>query len=283
MAADDITIEAVGLSKRYPKRNPDDPEFALQALSLGVRRGTAVVLIGPNGAGKSTTLRLAAGIERPSSGTVKVLGDSPRAMHVRRRMGYLSDSSELFGFLDAAETLDFFGAAANVPRGDRAARARELTETFGLHYGKKRVKTFSAGMRRRLGLACVLMGKPDVLLMDEPVTGLDPAGLELFAEVMRAEKQRGATIMFSSHRMRHVEEICDEVVVLRRGEPVAQTDVASLREAVGKRSLEVEGLDAAALDHVRSAVTGSGGAISAERIPDDALRDYLLDEDEGTP
>lgn len=274
-----MIIETVGLSKRYPKRNPDDPEFALQALTLGVRRGSAVALIGPNGAGKSTTLRLAAGIERPSHGTVTVFGLPPRAMSVRRRMGYLSDTSELFGFLDTSETLAFFAAAANVPRGRRRERAGELVERFGLHYGKKRVKTFSAGMRRRLGLACVLIGRPEVLLLDEPVTGLDPAGMELFVEVMRAEKERGTSILFSSHRMSHVEEISDEVVVLRRGKPVAHTDVPSLREAVGTRSLEVAGLDAAALARVRDTVAEMGGSVSAERIPDDALRRYLLDGD----
>ena len=173
----------------------------------------------------------------------------------------------------------FFGAAAHVPRKERRARADELVETFSLHYGKKRVKTFSAGMRRRLGIASVLMGRPDLLLLDEPVTGLDPEGLELFAEVMCAEKARGATILFSSHRMRHVEEICDGVVVLRRGTPVIQTTLQELRAAVGARALDVDGLDDAALERVVASIESEGGTVEAERIPDTALRRYLLDED----
>lgn len=283
MAHDELTIEAHGLSKSYPRRNPDDPEFALQGLSLAIRPGEAVVLIGPNGAGKSTTLRLIAGLEKPSTGTVKVLGGAPDAMGVRRRIGYLADTSELYDFLDVAETLEFFGAAAHVSRQKRRARAERLIETFSLHYGKKRAKTFSAGMRRRLGIAAALMGQPDVLLLDEPVTGLDPEGLELFADVMCAEKARGATIVFSSHRMRHVEEICDDVVVLRRGNPVLQTNLEALRTAVGARALEVDGLDDTALANVVTAIEKEGGVVEAQRIPDAALRRYLLDDGGSTP
>ena len=276
------SIWATGLGKTYTRRGSQAAGHALASLDLAVHSGEAVVFVGPNGAGKSTALRLMAGIELPSRGRVRIFEDSPRAMAVRRRIGYLADSSELFPFLDVRETLEFFGAAADLERPLRRERADELIELLGLaSYGKKRVHTFSLGMRRRLGLACVLIGRADVLLLDEPISGLDPPGIRLFFEIMQREKERGATIVFSSHHLGHAELLCDRVVVLRRGEVLLQGEVASISAAVGSRELTVDGLDDQAIEVIREAVRKEGGALEQVRISEDGLARFLLEGDEG--
>ena len=271
------SVAARDLVKRYVPRRGVAPVAALDRLTLTLGAGRAALLAGPNGAGKSTALRLMSGIDAPTSGSVAILGHPPRAMAVRRRIGYLADSSDLFPFLDARETLEFFAASANLGRAERRDRSERLSERLGLAaFGKKRVKAYSMGMRRRLGLACVLIGQPDVLLLDEPISGLDPEGMNLFVELMREEKARGAALVFSSHHLGHAEELSDEVFVLDRGAVVLSGGVADIARAVGERELRVTDLDDAGWARIREEIASLGGRVVGERVSRAALERHLL-------
>ncbi|MFT7618294.1 MAG: ABC-type multidrug transport system ATPase subunit [Planctomycetota bacterium] len=276
---DDAVIGSI-LRKRYRGNFGKEGQVALEHLDLRLPRGEALMLVGPNGAGKSTALRLIAGIERPDSGSLKVFGASARDMSNRRRVGYLPDASELFPFLDVVETLEFFGTAANLSRAEIKKESDELVELFGMKpWQKKRVKTYSLGMRRRLGLACVLIGKPDLLLLDEPTSGLDPAATRLFLDVCRREKSRGASLIISSHHLRQVERLCDQVIVLKKGRVEFSGAVSKLAAEVGRVDLELSSFDLSNEDSLRQFLSSIGADVAGIRISERGLEDFLLGED----
>ncbi|MEZ6195197.1 MAG: ABC transporter ATP-binding protein [Planctomycetota bacterium] len=279
-----VLVEAIGLGKSYPKRHATDPDSALEGFDLVVRAGEAVVLAGGNGAGKSTALRILAGIEEPSRGRALVGGLPPRALAARRMTGWLPDTAELFPFLDWRETLDFFVKLADGERAALTARAAELAETFGLTaFGRKRVRTYSLGMRRRLAIAATLVAAPRVLLLDEPIGGLDPDGQHLFSEVMRREKDRGAALVVSSHHLGRSEEFADRLVVLRRGRIGLAGAMGELAERLGSRDITAHGLDGAALAALADRARELGGTLDAPRLAASEIESFILDADPETP
>lgn len=274
-------VEAVDLSKTYQRRRPEDPEFALSSLSLRVLPGEVALLVGPNGAGKSTALRLLAGVEEPTRGLVRILGDSPRSMEVRRRVAYLADASELFPFLDTFETLDFFAASADLSLAEGRRRSDELADLLGMKaWGRKRVRTFSLGMRRRLGLACVLISQPDVLLLDEPAAGLDPDGLRLFGDVVEREKARGCAMVMSSHHLGHAQAFSDWWVVLDDGQVRLEGSRADIAAGVGKLDVTVSGMSDSALEGLKARIAELGGEWEGQRLSEEGLEDFILGDRE---
>ena len=276
-------LEACGLSKSYRRRGLQDRAHALLDFNVELAAGRCLLLIGHNGAGKSTALRLIAGIERPSSGQVRCFGRAPSAMECRRRIGYLADGSELFPFLDVHETLAFFASASNLSRAEARTRAEEMIEIFGLaSFAKKRVRSYSLGMRRRLGLAAVLMGSPDLLLLDEPSAGLDPAGGRLLNERLLEERRRGAAIVLSSHQLGHADSVADEVIVLREGRIWHRGPSEALAERIGRRDVDLSGLDDQAIDELEAFVASKGGRVLGSRVSERGLEDELLGDRETT-
>ncbi|MEE9391911.1 MAG: ABC transporter ATP-binding protein [Planctomycetota bacterium] len=276
-----VALETIALGRSYPRRDPKDPEYALDGLNLRLCGGEAVVLAGGNGAGKSTALRLIAGLEMPDRGRVRIFGRSPRSMVARRRTGYLPDQSELFPFLDWRETLDFFAAISDVARPEAKRRADAWGERFGLtDYGRKRVRAFSMGMRRRLGLAAVLMSEPELLLLDEPISGLDPEGMRLFNEVMAEQKARGTALLLSSHHLGQAETFCDRIVALRRGKVVSEGRIADLGQTLGAHDFTVSGLDQEGLEALMARAEELGAELSSPRVAESALEDLLVRGDD---
>lgn len=204
----DYAIEVRGLTKRYGQRT------AVEKLSFVVPRGSIVGLLGPNGAGKSTTLRAIVGLLRPSSGDSLIDGvpfsalDNP-ASHVGVHM-------DGFGFeagISARRHLEICRLAAGAPR----SRVDEVLDEVGLAAdARRRVKTFSTGMAQRLGLATALVGSPRTLVLDEPANGLDPDGIRWLRRFLRAFAERGGTVLLSSHQLAELEQVVDEVVVIKR-------------------------------------------------------------------
>ena len=272
-----VAVQVVGIARTYRPRRRAEPSFSLADVSFDVAAGEALMLVGPNGAGKSTVLRLVSGIELPDAGSVRILGEKPRGAAARMATAYLPDDSELFPHLDAIETLEFFAAAADATRAERRARIDEAIDRLGMRsWCRKRVQTYSLGMRRRLGLGCVLVRRASVVILDEPVSGLDPGGARLFVDLMRAEKERGAALVFASHRLGHVEALCDRIVVLRDGRPAFAGEVAELARKVGGIDLTLEGLAEEDLERVLEFVREVGGRVRAHRISETTLEDYLL-------
>ncbi|MEQ4539625.1 ABC transporter ATP-binding protein [Halomonas desiderata] len=216
-------IECRGLTKRHGDLT------RLDALDLTVKEGEVLALLGHNGAGKTTTMKLILGLISPSAGSLEVLGGAPDGAHaeiLRRHLGYLPENVSFYEQLSGREVLDYF---ARLKRIDRR-QVDELLEKVGLgHAAKRRVKTYSKGMRQRLGLAQALLGEPRLLLLDEPTTGLDPAATRDFYETVRELRERGCTVLLSSHVLPGVEPYIDRALILGAGRRLALGSLEELR------------------------------------------------------
>ncbi|MCR4269256.1 ABC transporter ATP-binding protein [Nitratireductor sp. ZSWI3] len=215
-----VQIDAV--VKRY------GPRTAVDHISLTLREGETVALVGHNGAGKTTLIKLMIGLIRPDEGTIRVLGSDPATgdAKARRRLGYLPENVALNPALTGRETLSFYARLKNEDRRKVAA----LLERVGLgEASARRVGTYSKGMRQRLGLAQALLGKPKLLLLDEPTTGLDPALREQFYEIVRVMRNEGCTVLICSHALAEMEGCADRVVIVDSGRKIADGSIDELR------------------------------------------------------
>lgn len=216
------TVEIRNVAKRFGGVE------AVRDVSFELPQGETIALVGHNGAGKTTLLKLMLGLIRPSSGSIRVLGEDPAAgeFAARRHLGYLPENVSFNSALTGRETLAFY---ARLKREGSGAVA-PLLERVGLsHAADRRVGTYSKGMRQRLGLAQALLGEPRILLLDEPTTGLDPALRQSFYEIIEELRGRGATVLLSSHALTELEERAGRVVIMNRGIKVADGSLDELR------------------------------------------------------
>lgn len=228
-------IEVVGLVKRF------DGKQALGGLSFAVRRGEVVGYLGPNGAGKTTTLRILTGIYRPDAGTAQVAGfdvaEDP--LEVKRRVGYVPEAVDVFEWLTPWEYLRLVGRLHGLADRVIDARAREMLDSLGLSdRAGERLDTYSKGMRKKVALIAALLHDPEVLLMDEPLDGLDANAAIVFKNLVRALARAGKAVVYSSHLMDVVERVCDRAIVIDQGRLLAQGSLDELRAASGAPTLE---------------------------------------------
>ena len=219
-------VELEHVAKRY------GAIIALHDVSFKLEPGETVALIGHNGAGKTTLFKLMLGLSRPSSGNIRVLGDEPAAgeFAARRRLGYLPESVSFHATLTGREVLSFYSRL----KGEPTAKIDDLLARVGLTAAADRqVRTYSKGMRQRLGLIQALFGDPLLLLLDEPTTGLDPALRLEFYEIVQELQHKGATIVLSSHALTELEERARRIVILNRGHVVANGSIEHLRRIAG--------------------------------------------------
>ena len=225
--SNDDVIETQGLTKRYGTLT------AVDRLTLGVRRGEVYGFLGPNGAGKTTTLRMLVGLVRPTSGSATILGARPGSPDGLACIGALIEAPGFYPFLSARDNLRVMAMHA----GTGAERVDTVLEEVDLgDRAKDRFGTYSQGMKQRLGVASALLKDPDVLILDEPTTGLDPKGMAEMRVFIRGLGDGGRTVLLSSHLMPEVEQVCDRVGVIHRGALVREGTVDELR---GGRSLLV--------------------------------------------
>jgi Cu-processing system ATP-binding protein len=207
-------------------------QMAVQDVDLVLQRGECVALAGHNGAGKSTLIKLMLGLIRPTHGRVAVLGRDPAAGG-RADVGYLPESLALYPTMTGAETLAFYARL----KGQPVARNTALLERVGIaHAARWRVGTFSKGMRQRLGLAQALLGSPQLLLLDEPTAGLDPALRQSFYQVLGELRERGVTVLLSSHALAEIEGRADRIVIMNRGRKCADGSMSDLRKLAAVRT-----------------------------------------------
>lgn len=213
---------------------------AVRGISFEVRRGEIFGFLGPNGAGKTTTIKTLLGLIFPSQGTVRLFGREVTDPEARRRVGFLPENPYLYQYLTAREIMDLAGRLAGMREPERARRAEELLRRVGLGSVMDRaVRKFSKGMLQRTGLAQALMGDPDLLILDEPMTGLDPIGRKEVRDLILEERALGRTVMFSSHILSDVEMLCDRLAIVNRGELAAYGALDQLlRKEI--RAVEVE-------------------------------------------
>jgi ABC-2 type transport system ATP-binding protein len=237
--AGEAVIRAEQLTKRY------GANLAVDHIDLEIEAGEIVGILGPNGSGKTTTILMLLGLTEPTSGRAIVAGFDPLRdpLEVKRRVGYLPDQVGFYDGLSARDNLAYTGRLAGLPRRDIDARFADAMERVGLAaVGRNRVRTFSQGMRQRLGLAEVLMKRPSVAILDEPTTALDPHSTQEFLEMIRGLKADGTAVLLSSHHLDQVQSVCDRVALFNRGRIALSGTVTELAGRVlgGGHVIDVE-------------------------------------------
>ena len=278
-ATDSNVLELIELTKIYRDFWGRESVKALDGLNMDVKQGEVFGLLGPNGSGKTTTVRLILGLLFPSKGAVRLFGRNPGRVDIKKRIGYMPEESHLYPYLDAEETLDFFGRLFHIGREERRKRVDALIDMVGLNRARKRpVGQFSKGMARRIGLAQALINDPDFLILDEPTTGLDPIGTREMKDLIITLRQRGKTILLCSHLLADVEEICDRVSILYGGKQRAAGPVGELLMAHEFTQIRSPRLAQATLDKVLAIIRQDAGADGPIEVgaPMQRLEDYFL-------
>lgn len=244
-------IEIQGLSKSYAVgfwKKQIRP--ALKSLDLKVNTGETFGFLGPNGAGKTTTLKLLMGIIFPTAGSATILGKDSFDPEIKRKIGFLPEQPYFYDYLSAPELLDYYARLSGVPAGLRRQRISDLLGRVGLgDVGNKQLRKFSKGMLQRVGIAQAIVHDPEVVFMDEPMSGLDPLGRHEVRELIQQLKDQGKTIFFSTHILSDAETLCDRVAVIHKGELRGVGVVNDFRSSIAEKT-EVVWVGAAALPAV---------------------------------
>ena len=227
----EVVIETRNLSKVYRDFWGRPKVRALKALDLKVYKGEIFGLLGPNGSGKTTTIKLLLGLLFPTEGDALIFGEPTQNVAKNERIGYLPEESYLYKFLNAEETLHFYGRLFKMTSAERKKRVDRLIDLVGISGAKHRqLREYSKGMQRRIGLAQALINDPELILLDEPTSGLDPLMESQFQTCIRETTAQGRTVLLSSHILGEVEALCDRVSIVRRGRVVRTGTLEDLRE-----------------------------------------------------
>jgi ABC-2 type transport system ATP-binding protein len=210
---------------------------AVVDLSLDIPRGSIFGLLGPNGAGKTTTLRMVLNILGPDTGRIEILG-RPSDHAARDRIGYMPEERGLYPRMVVEEQLVFMAEIKGVPRAEARRRLPPWLDRMGLGgWGKRKMNELSKGMQQKAQFIATVLHEPDVLILDEPMSGLDPVGMDLMREVLLDQRRKGTTLVLSSHQMEAVERLCDRVALLNRGEKILDGAVADVKAQHGRNSV----------------------------------------------
>jgi ABC-2 type transport system ATP-binding protein len=282
----DAAVFTEHLSKVYKDFWGRDKVRALDDLNLTIERGEVFGLLGPNGSGKSTTIKLLLGLIFPTGGRAEILGNPVGSTEINRRIGFLPEESYLYRFLNGEETLYFYGRLFKIPHRDLKRRVPLLLDTVGLDEKarKRKLREYSKGMARRIGLAQALINDPDLVLLDEPTTGLDPIGTREMKDLIVSLKQQGKTVILCSHLLADVQDVCERVTILFRGR---QQDLSGRgnREYVGHikdilqvrdvTQVEAQGLTPEQIAKLRDFMAGLGNN-AAVTHPTTTLEDLFV-------
>ncbi|MGA2033055.1 MAG: ABC transporter ATP-binding protein [Thermoguttaceae bacterium] len=273
----EVVIETRNLTKVYRDFWGRQKVRALKALDLEVRKGEIFGLLGPNGSGKTTTIKLLLGLLFPTSGQALVFGRSATEVTKNERIGYLPEESYLYKFLNAEETLDFYGRLFKMPRKVRRQRTADLIEMMGLGWAKRRqLKEYSKGMTRLIGLAQALINDPEVLFLDEPTSGLDPIHTHEMKVLIRDLQQQGKTILMCSHLLADVQDVCDRIAILHQGELKELGRVDTLLKVRDITEIRASGLDAAAQQEIRDVILRHHGELQSLGNPTSTLEELFV-------
>jgi len=273
----DVVIETRNLSKIYRDFWGRQKVRALKALDLEVRRGEIFGLLGPNGSGKTTTIKLLLGLLFPTSGQALVFGKDASEVTKNERIGYLPEETYLYRFLNAEETLDFYGRLFNMPAATRRQRAARLIDDVGLGWAKRRqLKEYSKGMARRIGLAQALINDPELIVLDEPTTGLDPIGCREMKDLILNLRAQGKTVLMCSHLLADVQDVCDRIAILHQGDLKELGRVDSLLKVRGETAIRASGLSEAAQQEIRDVIARHQGQLLSMDNPTTTLEELFL-------
>jgi ABC-2 type transport system ATP-binding protein len=271
-------ITAVGLTKVFQDFWHRARVKAVSDVDLVVQPGEIFGLLGPNGSGKSTTIKMILGLLYPTRGRVTVFGRPPEDVRTKALIGYLPEESYLYRFLNARETLDYYGTLFQLPRRERKRRTEELLEMVGLRSAARRpVGEYSKGMARRIGLAQALMNDPDLLILDEPTSGLDPIGSKLVKDIiLRIGHELRKTILLSSHLLADVEEVCSRVTILYGGRVQTSGRIEDVLSRGDMTQITCDRLSSETIREIELLVQRRHGATLSVTTPRDRLESLFL-------
>gem|GEM_PF-76352 len=273
-----VIVETRNLGKIYRDFWGRKKVNALKSLDIEVRRGEIFGLLGPNGSGKSTTIKLMLGLLFPTSGRAFVFGKDATDVAKNERIGYLPEESYLYKFLNAEETLDFYGRLFDMPASVRRERAEELIQLVGLQRARRRqLKEYSKGMTRRIGLAQALINEPEFLVLDEPTTGLDPIGTREMKDLILRLREQGKTILLCSHQLADVQDVCDRVAILHQGELKELGRVDTLLKVQDVTQIHAKGLDEKTKQEIKDLIARSNGEMLRMDNPTTTMEELFLE------
>jgi ABC-2 type transport system ATP-binding protein len=258
-AAEGIDIKCVSLTKTFRDFWMRPRVRAVESIDLEVRRGQVYGLLGPNGSGKSTTIKMLLGLLTPTSGRIAVLGRRPRDVATKKQIGYLPEESYLYRFLSARETLDYYARLFRIPARMRRERIDMLLDMVGLQSVEHRpVGEFSKGMQRRVGLAQSLINDPQLLILDEPTSGMDPVGARQIKDLIADLGQRGKTVLLCTHQLSDVEDLCDRVAIMFGGKVRAEGTCNELLEQENLTNLQTDAIPESVVTEIRGVLARHG-------------------------
>jgi len=255
-------VAVEGLTKVFPVPFRRKSITAVRDLNLRVEAGEVYGLLGPNGSGKSTTLKIILGLAWPTRGRTKIFGRDSSLVESRQAVGFLPENPYFYKFLTGEETLRFFGKLCRVNGSRLKSRVRDLLELVGLTNARdQRLSTYSKGMLQRIGLAQALINEPKLVVLDEPTAGVDPAGSRDIRNLIVDLKQRGITVLLSSHLLTQVQEICDRVGILARGVLVREGRLEELIAIENRSELVLENASEALVKEIEKLAANSNARL----------------------
>jgi ABC-2 type transport system ATP-binding protein len=271
-------VQIEGITKTFPVPLRRQRVMAVKNLSLSVQPGEVYGLLGPNGCGKSTTLKILLGLVTPNSGRTLIFGKDSREYRSRRDVGFLPENPYFYKFLTAAETLAFYGKICGLSGKTLATRIDELIELVGLRDARdRRVGGFSKGMLQRIGLAQALIQDPGLVVLDEPTAGVDPAGSHQIRDLILDLKKRGKTVLLTSHLLEQVQEICDRVGIMARGEMIREGSLDDLVRVKNQTEFVIENAPPELASQIQNLVAQSPTRLVATRQPERSLESVFLE------
>jgi len=274
----EVIIETRNLTKVYRDFWGRQKVPALNSLDLKVNRGEVFGLLGPNGSGKTTTIKLLLGLLFPTKGRALVFDKDSTDVSNKERIGYLPEESYLYKFLNAEETLDFYGRLFNMTTEDRRNKVNELIEMVGLDWARQRqLREYSKGMTRRIGLAQALINDPELIFLDEPTTGLDPIGTQDMKDLIIRLRDQGKTVLLCSHLLPDIQDVCDRIAILHRGELKEVGRLDALLTVSNRTQVIAEDLSKEAEDEIRAVIERHGGSLVQMDNPRTTLKELFLE------
>lgn len=273
-----LAVKTQGLRKEFALGWFRGRLLAVEGLDMEVRKGEVFGLLGPNGSGKSTAMKMILGLLRPTGGRAEVCGYRAGTIAARRQIGFLPENPYFPNFLSGIELVRYYGRLSGMGGRKLELRIEELMELvrLGGEAGKRPLRTYSKGMLQRAGLAGAMVGDPEVLMLDEPTAGVDPAGSREIRDLILELKERGKTVIFSSHLLEQVEDVADRVIILHRGKKLREGRLEDLLAKKSEWQIRVQGLEEVGRKELREWLEKRGVQIMAESAPRERLEDYFL-------
>ncbi|PAZ00220.1 MAG: ABC transporter ATP-binding protein [Spartobacteria bacterium AMD-G4] len=271
-------VRIENLTKIFPVPLRRQRVTAVRDLSFEVRPGEVYGLLGPNGSGKSTTLKILLGLVTPNQGRAMIFGEDSRDYHSRRDVGFLPENPYFYKFLTAAETLRFYGKVCGMGGAILNKRIDELIHLVGLEDARdRRIGGFSKGMLQRIGLAQALIQDPRLVVLDEPTAGVDPAGSHQIRDLILDLKKRGKTVLLTSHLLEQVQEICDRVGIMARGEMIREGALADLVSVKNQTEFVIENATPEIRSQIEILLQNSPAKLLSARQPQRSLESVFLE------